>query len=49
MLLRGKKRAGRVTLTSWEARSAFLVEQSLLKAREGECKAEKVGDDFKRL
>lgn len=49
MLYQGKKRTGRVTLTSWKARSAFLVERSLLKVREGEYKAGKEGDDFKRL
>lgn len=36
-------------LTSRKARLAFLVEESLLKAREGECKAGKEGDDFQRL
>lgn len=36
-------------LTSWKAKSAFLVEGNLLKAREVECKAEKEGNDFKRL
>lgn len=34
MLYQGKKRTGRVTLTSWKAKSAFLVEGNLLKARE---------------
>lgn len=43
MLYQGKKRTGRVTLTSWKAKSAFLVEGNLLKAREVECKAEKRG------
>jgi len=36
-------------LTSWKASSAFLIEDSLLKAREEECKAAKEGHDFKRL
>lgn len=44
-----KKKTGRVMLTSWKAKSAFLVEEYLLKAREGEHQARKEGGDFKRL
>lgn len=44
-----KKRTGRVMLTSWKAKSAFLAEENLLKAREGEHQARKEGGDFKRL
>lgn len=36
-------------LTSWKAKSAFLAEENLLKAREGEHQARKEGGDFKRL
>lgn len=49
VLFQGKKKTGSVMLTSWKVRSAFLVEESLLKAREGEYKTEKGGDDFKRI
>lgn len=44
-----KKKGLAVMLTSWKAKSAFLAEENLLKAREGEHQARKEGGDFKRL
>lgn len=43
-----RKGTGSVMVTSWKARPAVLVVESLLKAREGECTAGKEGDDFQR-